>query len=193
MTEQSKNQRNVTQLQRAAIKVHGLVQGVNFRYTFKRFAYRSHLTGRIWNDQSDDHLVHIIVEGRRSDIDRFVGVIEEYQNIQMKEGDEMAPVNSLIEVDSFKIKREYIDSPTFSKFEIYRPELEGADINHVLIAILDKLSMGGALYQRFHHDHNVNFQTLEARYGNINEGMKQANNSLGKVVNCLEERSVNDP
>lgn len=102
----------------------------------------------------------------------------------------MAPVTSLIEVDSFEIERTEIDTFGFSKFEIYRPELEDAD--PVQIAILDKLSMGGALYQRFHHDHNVNFQTLEARYGNINEGMKQANKSLGKLVDCIEKERNNN-
>jgi acylphosphatase len=171
-----------SQLQQSKIQVHGLVQGVNFRYLFKRHAYRNRLKGKIWNDPEDENYVHIVSEGSISSIDRFLLEIDRYRKMNMF-WDGMAPVTSLIEVDSVDVIREEISQFSFDRFEIHRPELQNS--GQVLLSILEKLSMGGALYQRFHEDHNMNFQTLDERYLRIHEGMERANRTLQEMADAI--------
>lgn len=53
--------RMVVSSKRLEITVHGIVQGVNFRYHTEREARRLGLTGRVWNN--DDGTVGIVAEG----------------------------------------------------------------------------------------------------------------------------------
>lgn len=182
MTDQPSAIESKGPLQQAEIDVFGLVQGVNFRYIFKRHAYRNRLKGRIWNDPINENCVHIIVEGPSLSIDQFIGEIEKYRKVNLF-SDGMAPVTSLIEVASIEVKYKTIQGPTFTRFEVYCPELQNTD--QVLISILEKLSMGGALYQRFHQDHTTNFQTLDDRYLRIHDGVERANRTLKEIAETI--------
>lgn len=173
------------QLQHAEIEVHGIVQDVNFRMTFKRIAFRLKLRGEIWNDIEDEDLVHIRVEGTKRKIDEFVRNIEEYK-IQPQHDGEMSPFFSLIQVDTIKVDRVNISDYRLEKetFKILRPELE--DAKRVDIEILKKISTGGVVYQQFHNDHNRNFHILENKFGSVSEGIGEANVSIKELGGGIE-------
>ena len=168
--------------------MHGLVQGVNFRITFKRVAYRLGLRGEIWNDLEDTYLVHATVEGKRSSIDQFVSMIKEYSDRPEYDG-EMASTFSLIEVDTIEVDRRDVDEYSIdaATFQVKRPELEGAD--RVQIETPDKISMGGVVYQQFHQDHNRNFHTLERKFGAVSEGIEHANIGIDRLGKSSEKTS----
>lgn len=54
--------------------VHGLVQGVGFRYMAKYRAYALHISGTVKN--LADGSVQIFAYGKKEDIDRYIDVIK---------------------------------------------------------------------------------------------------------------------
>ncbi len=64
---------NSSEQARLHATVHGRVQGVNFRYYSTRTARRLGLSG--WVANRRDGTVETVAEGKRSDLDAFVGFL----------------------------------------------------------------------------------------------------------------------
>jgi len=61
----------MTEQERLEATVHGIVQGVFFRYSTQIEAERLGLTGAVRN--LDDGSVHVVAEGRRDRLERLLG------------------------------------------------------------------------------------------------------------------------
>lgn len=64
-------------LQFAKIEVYGKVQGVNFRQMVKQIAMEKELCGQVENNEKNQRLVHIHIEGSKSSIDDLIAEIEQ--------------------------------------------------------------------------------------------------------------------
>jgi acylphosphatase len=88
-------------LQRRELYYSGHVQGVGFRYSTHRIALRYQVTGFVRN--LPDRRVHLVVEGSKEEIDRFLGDLAEKMGAFIRNivVDKMAPTG---EFDSFCIR-----------------------------------------------------------------------------------------
>ncbi len=62
-------------VERRVVYYHGNVQGVGFRYTTQRIASRFAVTGYVKN--LPDGGVLVVVEGEQTELDRFMGVMND--------------------------------------------------------------------------------------------------------------------
>lgn len=62
-------------------EVSGKVQGVGYREVVRRAAVARGLVGSVWNDTSDESLVHIDVQGSSRVLDEFLGAIAGEQGL----------------------------------------------------------------------------------------------------------------
>ncbi len=74
--------------ERLVAEVHGLVQGVGFRYFTRRFARKLNLKGFVRNDP--DGVVTVVAEGRRANLDALLDAIHD--------GPDLAEVDTVDEV-----------------------------------------------------------------------------------------------
>ena len=88
-------------LQRRELYYSGHVQGVGFRYSTHRIALRYQVTGFVMN--LPDRRVHVVVEGTKEEIDRFLGDLSERMGDFVRNivEDRLAPTG---EFDSFGIR-----------------------------------------------------------------------------------------
>jgi len=166
--------------QRAKIDVRGIVQGVNFRAEVAFFAYQCELYGEVKNDPNDKYLVHMIAEGKKSNIDTFVNGIKEMKPSPTSMGG-MEGFKSMINVKSIKEHREEITEPQSNEFNIVRE-----DNFNTQEEILKNISFGGMLYSRFYHDHNTNFDTLDRKYDTISSFMKSIDTDFKTLTTWIK-------
>ncbi len=88
-------------LQRRELYYSGHVQGVGFRYSTHRIALRYQVTGFVRN--LPDRRVHVVVEGPKEEIDRFLCDLSERMGdfVRNTVEDRLAPTG---EFDSFGIR-----------------------------------------------------------------------------------------
>ncbi len=142
----------IPSLQHARLEVKGHIQGVNFRNTIRHLAYPLGLKGYAENDERDEELVHVVVEGAPEAIDKLIEYLQQMK-MTLPEPGELVPPRSLIHVETIKERRTPIDSITFNSFSVRKPEgIEGK-----LDDVINKLDFGATVYASFHQDHNQNF------------------------------------
>ena len=139
-------------LQQAHLEIKGHVQGVNFRNTVRHLAYPLGLKGFAENNADDEELVHIMVEGPGSAIDKLVDYLQRMK-MELPAPGVLVPPRSLIHVESIQIRRKEVETPTFKAFSVKKP----AGIEGKLDDVINKLDFGATVYAAFHQDHNQNF------------------------------------
>ncbi len=88
-------------MERATITVHGIVQGVGFRYRLRNSAHRLKIKGRIKN--LDDGPVEIIAEGTRQNIESLIQDIRDAKHPIMIDDVQTSYQTATGEFKSFKI------------------------------------------------------------------------------------------
>lgn len=87
---------------RCQIVVHGIVQGVGFRYYSYQNAIKNNIRG--WVRNRNDGTVEIEAVGNKEDLIRFIDFIKRGSNFSHVEHVDINEIEKLRDYDSFQIK-----------------------------------------------------------------------------------------
>jgi len=171
-------------LQFAKIEVYGKVQGVNFRQMVKQIAMEKELHGQVRNDEKNQRLVHIHVEGSKSSIDDLIAEIEQMKpkpldHPYLKGRKYYIKTEKVLVSERYPIEK---SKRQFSLFEVKYPD----DIDPRTQLLAEKLSFDGLVYQEFHGDHNANFIHLDEKFGAISKSMRSAQQDIKELNQTLK-------
>ena len=167
---------NQDPLQFVRLQLHGKVKGVNLRQLAKQQAMELDLHGQVQNDEQNQRLVHLLLEGSSTSLDRFMARLEALRAIPTHPGPHRTLVYSprlerLEVTERYPIKE---DQKQFSRFTVRYPD--GIDVG--INILLDKLSLGILFYQNFHRDSNENFARLEKKTDALLDAMDSTQQDL---------------
>lgn len=175
------------------LDIRGIVQKVNFRVSIRQLATSLDIVGIVENNKDDPHLVHVIAEGQKKNIHDFIVFIRkmvmERPRIEKdkKTGQErfIGPRYQIHVKDAEVVERRKIgeDQIQFNNFTIIREHCD----DPALAEISEKLSVGGAVYQQFHRDHNENFNHLDEKYHSVSNNISGLRKEMAENFQGLRE------
>lgn len=178
---------NEKQSVKVELTVYGKVQGVGYRDHVSDVADELDVVGKVSNitEGKDKGAVHIVAEGKREEIERFIKEInirrlsKEQRKEYMKNGEIISP-QPLAKVDRIEGKDDVkeIDELEFKTFEkITSESIERETLNAIRTA---SHSMKG-LRDDIYHD----FYVLDEKYGNISEMATTVHNDFRLLIYVL--------
>jgi acylphosphatase len=159
--------------------VKGRVQTVGYRAHVKQVALAFGIKGQVKNLENGD--VEVFAECEREILDQFI------EEISIKKDLKNIKTPYVENVEKFGMTDDgYIEPPgAFQTFEVDRGI---DDVRLIEKETIECLEIGINYIQSMHEDMNIRFDTMDAKYGVINDNLSKSTEALVALLKRFEDK-----